>query len=62
LKKNENLGAQSSTLNPAFIDALTYYNPSANVKANYNFESAPAYWIWYPEIEIGLNLGIFLEQ
>ena len=33
-KKNESLGAKSSTANPLDNAALTYSMPSANVKAN----------------------------
>lgn len=41
-KKNENLGATSSTFNPAFSAALIYSRPSAKVNANSSLLSAPA--------------------
>ena len=60
-KKKEKRGATSSTCSPALSAVLMYSRPSAIVNANSSFESAPASYMWYPEIEIELNFGISFE-
>ena len=46
---------------PAFTPARRYSNPSANVYANSIVSVAPASCMWYPEIDMLLNLGIFCD-
>jgi hypothetical protein len=60
-KKKDSLGATASTGNPDFSAHLIYSNPSARVNANSNLLSAPASYIWYPDIDIELYLGIYWE-
>ena len=45
-KKKERRGANASISRPAFMAALTYSSPSANVKAVCKTELAPASIIW----------------
>ncbi len=60
-QKNDKRGANWSTLIPAFIPVRRYSKPSAKVYAISISAVAPASCIWYPEMEIELNLGIFSE-
>lgn len=60
-KKKEKRGATSSTVFPAFYAARIYSRPSARVKASSSLLSAPASCMWYPDIEIELNFGMFFE-
>ena len=46
LKKNDNLGAKSSTFKPACIAEFTYAIPSANVNATSWTAFDPASLIW----------------
>ncbi len=45
----------------AFTPARKYSKPSAKVYANSISAVAPASCMWYPEIEMELNFGMFLE-
>ena len=60
-QKNDKRGANASMSIPAFTPARKYSKPSAKVYANSMSAVAPASCMWYPEIEIELNFGIFLE-
>ncbi len=60
-QKNDNRGANLSTGMPASMPARRYSIPSASVYASSISAVAPASCIWYPEMEIELNLGIFCE-
>ena len=60
-QKKESLGANISISIPAAIPVLIYSKPSAKVYANSISQVAPASCIWYPEIEIELNLGMYFE-
>ena len=58
-QKNDRRGAKSSTASPLASAVRTYSRPSASVKASSSAWFAPASCMWYPEMEIELNLGIF---
>ncbi len=58
-QKNDRRGANSSTARPLASAVRTYSWPSASVNASSSAWLAPASCMWYPEIEIELNLGIF---
>ena len=60
-QKNDKRGAKASISIPAFTPAFKYSHPSANVYAISISAVAPASCMWYPEIEIELNLGMFFE-
>ena len=60
-KKKENRGATSSTVRPAASPHRMYSRPSAIVKASSSSGVAPASCMWYPEMEMELNLGISAE-
>ena len=59
-KKNERRPANSSMARPVSFAARMYSSPSASVNANSCTHVAPASCMWYPEIEIELNCGMFL--
>ena len=58
-QKKLNRGANASMSSPAATPARRYSSPSARVYASSRSAVAPASWMWYPEIEIELNFGIF---
>src|SRR5690606_31924945 len=59
-QKNDKRCAKVSMSIPALIPVRTYSNPSAKVYASSISLVAPASCIWYPEMEIELNFGIYL--
>ena len=60
-RKNDRRGANWSTSIPAAIPVLRYSRPSARVYAVSMSQVAPASCIWYPDIDIELNLGMLRE-
>ena len=58
-QKNDSRGAKASTSSPTALPARRYSTPSARVYASSRSCVAPASCMWYPEIEIELNRGIF---
>src|SRR5215469_7535841 len=62
LKKNDSLGANSSTGRPASIPYCTYSTPSRSVKASSWSAVEPASRMWYPEIEIVFQRGTCFAQ
>src|SRR5256885_15203186 len=58
-QKKDSRPAKSSTSMPLAVAVLTYSLPSASVKASSSAWLAPASCMWWPEIEIELNLGMF---
>ena len=60
-QKKERRGANASMSMPASTPVRTYSNPSARVYASSMSADAPASCMWYPEMEIELNFGIFCE-
>src|SRR5690554_1523795 len=60
-QKKESLGAKSSISIPALIPVRIYSKPSAKVYANSISAVAPASCMWYPEMEILLNLGMCFD-
>ena len=60
-QKKDNLGAKLSISIPAASPVLMYSSPSASVYASSISQVAPASCIWYPDMDILLNLGISLE-
>ena len=60
-QKNDRRGAKVSISIPAFKPLRMYSSPSASVYANSISQVAPASCIWYPEIEMLLNLGMFFD-
>ena len=55
-------GANASMSMPALTPVRRYSSPSASVYASSRSAVAPASCMWYPEIEMQLNLGMFLAQ
>ena len=51
-----------SPIGQGYIPVLQYSNPSAMVKASSRMVSAPASCMWYPEMEMELNLGMFCNR
>ena len=60
-QKKLSRGANASTSRPVSRPARTYSMPSAIVYASSRSSEAPASCMWYPEIEIELNLGISVD-
>ena len=56
------LGANESMSSPAAISRCAFSLPSAMVKAISCTAVAPESCMWYPDIDIELNLGIAAEQ
>ena len=54
-------GANASTSRPASRPARTYSMPSAIVYPSSRSSEAPASCMWYPEMEIELNRGIWVD-
>ena len=59
-KKKDRRGAKASMSRPASCAARTYSMPSAMVNASSCSSVAPASCMWYPEIEMELNFGMWV--
>ena len=61
-QKNDRRGAKASISRPDLMPVRRYSRPSAKVYASSMSAVAPASCMWYPEILILLNLGIFFDE